>query len=547
MKIVGVLCAFVFIIVTGAECAKILGVFHVAGKSHYMACSTVMKILAERGHDVTIVALFKEKNPPKNYRQIVIDGLYEKASGEIKITLVENFSIYPPMPDAYFAYPTWLCNYIRLFSATTKDLFATKSSVLMTPVSFHSMTTMFLEMFFNHTNFKEFMKSNEKFDAVIVEEFQSEAIKYVAHHFNAPLIVYSSVDANEWTNPFQGNPDTPSYHPCHALTHLTNHMSFMERVENTLFYAYDKIFYHLIAFPAQNRLLHRYYPEAPDLKDIAYNVSLVLFNTDLSVHEPMPKVPSMKDVGGFHIRKPKPLPEDLQKILDNAKHGVIFFSLGSTVKSKDMPKEKRDLILRKFSKLKETVIWKFEDTELPGKPDNVIIRNWLPQNDIFAHKNVKLFISHGGLFSTMEAVYHGLPVMALPIFAEQEVNALRAEMGGFARHLPFQELTETSFSEVLDDLLSNPKYKENAKTRSSIMRDKPMDPADAINYWVEYVVRHKGAPHLRSAALDLEWYEYLLIDVILFILTMVGAFLFTVVYLYKLWPKRRSSIKQKKN
>jgi len=33
-------------------------------------------------------------------------------------------------------------------------------------------------------------------------------------------------------------------------------------------------------------------------------------------------------------------------------------------------------------------------------------------------------------------------------------------------------------------------------------------------YWTEYVIRHKGAPHLRSALLDLAWYQYFLLDVI---------------------------------
>jgi len=28
------------------------------------------------------------------------------------------------------------------------------------------------------------------------------------------------------------------------------------------------------------------------------------------------------------------------------------------------------------------------------------------------------------------------------------------------------------------------------------------------------VIRHKGAPHLRSAVLDLAWYQYFLLDVI---------------------------------
>ncbi|XP_045474737.1 UDP-glycosyltransferase UGT5-like [Harmonia axyridis] len=506
MKIFGVVGAFLVILAT-VECAKILGVFHLAGKSHYMACSTLMKILAEKGHDVTVIAAHKEKNPPKNYRQIYLDGLSKK------------------LEDVF----------------ANMKMFDFNPSPLMGPIFFHFMSTEFIEDVFNHTVFKEFLKADEKFDAVIIEEFQSEAIKYVAHHYNAPLIVYSALDANDWTNPFQGNPDTPSYHPNFYVSHLTNHMSFLERVENTFFYVYAKLLSNLINFPAHNRLVHKYFPSAPDLADIAYNVSLVLLNSDPSVQEPIPKVPSMKDIGGFHIRKPKPLPQDLQTILDNAKHGVIFFSLGSNVKSKDMPKETRDFILRKFSKLKETVIWKFEDPDLPGKPDNVIIRSWLPQNDIFAHKNVKLFISHGGLFSTMEAVYHGLPVMALSVGADQKLNGNRAEANGFARHIPFKEVTEHIFSEVLDDLLSDPKYKENAQMRSQIMRDKPMEPADALNYWVEYVIRHKGAPHLRVAALDLEWYQYLLIDVVLFILAVLLAVVFSLRFLFNSVLKKKLS------
>lgn len=44
---------------------------------------------------------------------------------------------------------------------------------------------------------------------------------------------------------------------------------------------------------------------------------------------------------------------------------------------------------------------------------------------------------------------------------------------------------------------------------------------DVATYWVEYVIRHKGAPHLRVAALDLPWYQYHLLDVIAF-LTLVS-------------------------
>jgi glucuronosyltransferase len=43
-------------------------------------------------------------------------------------------------------------------------------------------------------------------------------------------------------------------------------------------------------------------------------------------------------------------------------------------------------------------------------------------------------------------------------------------------------------------------------------------------YWTEYVIRHKGAPHMRSAALDLTWYQYFLLDVFAVLALILGSF-----------------------
>ena len=45
-------------------------------------------------------------------------------------------------------------------------------------------------------------------------------------------------------------------------------------------------------------------------------------------------------VGGSHIKPVKPLPEDIKKFIDEAKHGVIYFSLGTVVKTSQLPTEK---------------------------------------------------------------------------------------------------------------------------------------------------------------------------------------------------------------
>jgi len=56
--------------------------------------------------------------------------------------------------------------------------------------------------------------------------------------------------------------------------------------------------------------------------------------------------------------------------------------------------------------------------------------------------------------------------------------------------------------------------RENAQRLSHIIRDQPLTPLEQALYWTEYVIRHKGAPHLRSTVLDLTWYQYFLLDVI---------------------------------
>lgn len=74
--------------------------------------------------------------------------------------------------------------------------------------------------------------------------------------------------------------------------------------------------------------------------------------------------------------------QDLKTILDTADNGVVYFSLGSVIKSSKMPRETASLLLSELAKLNQTVLWKWEDDRLPTLPSNVIVRKWFPQNDI---------------------------------------------------------------------------------------------------------------------------------------------------------------------
>lgn len=84
-----------------------------------------------------------------------------------------------------------------------------------------------------------------------------------------------------------------------------------------------------------------------------------------------------------------------------------------------MPQEKLNAFLSAFGKLKQKVLWKYEDESLENLPPNVMIRKWLPQNDILAHKNIVLFITHGGVFGKQEGLYHGVPMLMIPFYGDQ--------------------------------------------------------------------------------------------------------------------------------
>lgn len=79
-------------------------------------------------------------------------------------------------------------------------------------------------------------------------------------------------------------------------------------------------------------------------------------------------------------------------------------------------------------------------------------------------------------------------------------------------------------------------YRRNIKRLSTLMRDKPDTPLQRAVWWTEYVIRHRGAKHLRSATANVSWGEYLMVDVLAFAialgLPLLAAILTLIRYVY---------------
>ncbi|XP_063921673.1 UDP-glycosyltransferase UGT5-like [Zophobas morio] len=462
--------------------AKILGLFPPPVNSHRNLYVPLVQELVQRGHDVTVVSPYEEKTDSKNgsLRSIVLTGFVEWMRDGMKN--------------------------MRTFEQTDTNVF----QKLQTSIAFlEKMTEMTLE----HKEVQKLIHSKETFDVVIITEVLNHALKALAPHFKAPLVSFSTVGACSLSNLLVGNPSPPSYVP-DIFSDYSSQMTFLERLTNSFTHLYTQVCFNWYVYPKHSKLMKKYIPGEYDFDQVIHNISIVLLNSHPSINQPVPLVPNMIEIGGFHIKPPKQLPQDLQEYLDNAPNGVIYFSMGSNLKSAELPLEKRDAFLKTFAKLKQKVIWKWEEDVLPGKPDNVKLGKWLPQSSILAHPNIRLFITHGGLLSTTETVYHGVPVLAIPIFGDQKQNAQIAVNLGFGLSLSFEDVNEEALTRTIVELLNNPKYKEIAKARSKYFHDRVRKPMETAIYWIEYVIRHRGAAHLRVAGIDLPWYQYILLDIV---------------------------------
>ncbi|KAK9891307.1 hypothetical protein WA026_013614 [Henosepilachna vigintioctopunctata] len=477
MLIIQCITAILAILSTQIEGAKILGIFWTPGKSHHMAGSPLLMELARRGHDVHLISSFNDKNVDiPTYKQDLLTGIV----GEFDIFMNSNISMIRHISEIW------------------------------------SLNKKLVARFWQNKPIQELIKNRPKYDVVVVLAFFNDYTLSIGKLLDAPVIVFSAMGTNAINSQFVANPNLP-YESTKALNNYFGNLLDRFRIVtfNSLFHVISKYIVH----PIQEKASHEYLPEMPNMNELINNVSLVLVNSHFTLEPSRPYVPNMILIGGYYMQNVKPLPPNLKHFLDSATEGAILFSMGSALKIENsFRKDQKEAILKVFSKLAPMKIVFKSEIDFPVVPKNVMISNWLPQNDVLAHPNIKLFISHCGRGGLTEAVTHGVPILGIPFFADQNENVDFASEAGFAIKLKPKDLTQETFDSTLKELLSNPKYAANVKKRSSILREQPIKPMDNAIWWVEHIIEHKGGEHLRNTAMDLAWYQLYMVDIMLFCL-----------------------------
>lgn len=88
---------------------------------------------------------------------------------------------------------------------------------------------------------------------------------------------------------------------------------------------------------------------------------------------------------------------------------------------------------------------------------NIKIVDWLPQNDLLAHKDIRAFVSHVGHNSLYESAYHGVPLVAFPLYGDQQGNAKKAEHFGLGLAVHHKTSNTQELFETIERVISEPR------------------------------------------------------------------------------------------
>jgi MGT family glycosyltransferase len=135
----------------------------------------------------------------------------------------------------------------------------------------------------------------------------------------------------------------------------------------------------------------------------------------------------------------------------------IYISLG-TVFNQEMDFYK--LCFKAFENTDHTVVMsigeKVQLADLGEIPQNFIVKNYVPQTEVLKH--TKAFITHGGMNSTNEALYYGVPLIVIPQGADQPIIGGQVAKIGAGVTLQMQSLTAKQLRDAVEHVLNEPSF-----------------------------------------------------------------------------------------
>ncbi|XP_044746166.1 UDP-glycosyltransferase UGT5-like isoform X6 [Coccinella septempunctata] len=468
----------------GADSYRILAWFPCPSISHQNVFLPILKEMSVRGHEVTVVT-------PNPLRDQTLKNLTEI--------------------DASVSYEVWKNKDVTHLRRNWMSYFSIHQY-------FQDVMQEAIVLSFQNERVQEVVKKPRNYFDLIVVEDLNPVLFGLQHKFDAPLVAISSLSSLHYLQLLLGNFNHPGLFP-DPISELFPKLSLWEKIENAYLSLGNIFWYKFVIYPRADRIARSYFgSDMPYLEEMVKKTSLLFQNVNPVFSDGKSLTPNMKYFSYIRVNTDDTLGQDLKQILDNAKEGVVYFSLGTNVRFDHVQGDVKKTIMEALGDLPYTVICKWESEKLEGQPKNVHLRKWLPQQAILAHPNVKAFVTQGGLQSAEEAIINAVPLVVIPFLGDQPLNAKILTSKGMAETISPKDLNRRILTESIMKVAQDEKYRNKAKELRDIFLDQPQSGIDKVIWWCEYVIRHKGAKHLRSPAADIPLWEYFMLDVLAVVL-----------------------------
>ncbi|CAL2028431.1 unnamed protein product [Caenorhabditis brenneri] len=299
--------------------------------------------------------------------------------------------------------------------------------------------------------------------------------------------------------------------------------SFSDKIQNyKLSMAYQKWTYEV--FDAQTTIYKKYLgEEVPDWRELIAKSSLQFVNSIPYVDFPRTVGQKTISIGGIQVGSQiEDLEEEWDAVL-SARPMNVLISFGSVVRSMDLPEvwrnpnmSRSNLLAAIKSQPNTTFIWKYESDDLSfaqGFP-NIHFSKWVPQTSLLNDPRLTAFITHGGLGSTNELSYHGVPAIMVPVFVDQHRNSNMLARHGGVIVFKKQDLGDADkIKNALQAILYDEKYKKNSMKLAELLNNQPLKPREQVVRYVEFVARFGPFPNMDMEGRGLGLLEKNVLDI----------------------------------
>lgn len=258
-----------FIIFNIVNGLNILTIFPYQGKSHFFVHKVYIQELVKRGHNVTVISHFPEANRSSNYHDISL-------AGSIKI-LEDDLPFHR--------------SYLTILGVA---LFLTGSGKEN------------CEVMLANKNVRDLIERKQKFDVIVVEQFNSDCGLGVAYKLNAPVVGITSHILMPWTYNRFGIPYNPSFVSFH-FTEGGTRPTFLQRIERVILDAYFKTVYYFVSQRNNQNELAKYYDDIPPLEDLARDIKFLLLYQNFILTGSTLYPANVIEIGGYHVKEAKNL------------------------------------------------------------------------------------------------------------------------------------------------------------------------------------------------------------------------------------------------